>query len=71
MSDAPNKAELSDEEIQVVCEKHGIGGDDVFLVCALLNRKRSGWPGCCGSGCSPCMDNVTAAAEELLELKQP
>ena len=61
--------ELSDEVIRAVCDKHGIDGDDVFLVCALLNRRRSGWPGCCGAGCSPCMDDVTAAAEELIKLR--
>lgn len=64
-----SETELGDDVIHEVCEKHGIDGDDVFLVCALLNRKKSGWPGCCGAGCSPCMDNVTAAAEELLELR--
>ena len=65
-----SKAELGDEVIHTVCEKHGIAGEDVFLVCALLNRKPSGWPGCCGSGCDPCMENVTAAAEELLKLQE-
>ena len=61
MADSPSEA-----LIEEVCEKYGIFDTDVFLVRALLGRKPSQWPGCCGSGCSPCMDDVTAAAAELL-----
>ena len=66
----PNAKSLSEDTIEKVCERHGVGGEDIFLVQALMTRPQGQWPGCCGSGCMPCMDNVTAAALELLELER-
>ncbi len=47
------------------CERFGIYGDDRMLVFAFLERPASQWPGCCGSGCSPCMDDICGAALQV------
>jgi hypothetical protein len=54
--------EAIDRAVAEACAAMGLGGDDVFLVASLVERPRDTWPGCCGSGCQPCMDDVAAAA---------
>ncbi len=44
------------------CAKYKIGEDDSFLVRSLLERDERRWPGCCGSGCEPCMNDICDAA---------
>jgi hypothetical protein len=56
----------SEDRLDRVCARFGIDGSDRFLVASLVGRPRSAWPTCCGSGCSPCIDDVTAAADALL-----
>ena len=60
---APTDTEI-DEAVARCCARRGLAGDDVFLVASLVERPRASWPGCCNSGCEPCMDALTAAALE-------
>ncbi len=34
----------------------------------LLNMPRAQWPGCCGGGCEPCHQTLTAVATRVQEL---
>jgi hypothetical protein len=55
-------AEAIDRAVAEACAARNLHGDDVFLVASLVERPRATWPGCCGSGCDPCMADVAAAA---------
>ncbi|HJL01913.1 MAG TPA: hypothetical protein RMH85_33215 [Polyangiaceae bacterium LLY-WYZ-15_(1-7)] len=57
--------EIDPARLDAICARFGLEGDDRWLVCALLERPERRWPGCCGSGCTPCMKDVKAAARAL------
>ncbi len=59
--------DVPDEVLEKACKARRIRGDDRFLVLALLERPESAWPGCCGSGCEPCMEDIMSAAREIRE----
>jgi hypothetical protein len=54
--------EAIDRAVAEACAACNLHGDDIFLVASLVERPRDTWPGCCGSGCEPCMNDVAAAA---------
>lgn len=70
MSDAASEKEVA-ARVRAACERRGIYDEDVFLVHALLAQPPSRWPGCCGSGCQPCMADVCDAALEVKRSLEP
>ncbi|MEM1417863.1 MAG: hypothetical protein AAGH15_23400 [Myxococcota bacterium] len=54
-----------DPLLDAACRRYGICGDDRFLVLSLVERSEATWPGCCGAGCEPCMEDVADAARAL------
>ncbi|MEZ4251363.1 MAG: hypothetical protein R3B99_24390 [Polyangiales bacterium] len=59
-----NDDEALARRVEAACARHGLAGDDVFLVWSLLERPETSWPACCETDCSPCMKVVHAAARE-------
>jgi len=60
---APTDTEI-DEAAARGGARRGPAGAAGFLVASPVERPRASWPGCCNSGCEPCMDALTAAALE-------
>ncbi|MEO0325054.1 MAG: hypothetical protein AAF447_18985 [Myxococcota bacterium] len=58
-----------DAHLDAICARFRIRGDDRFLVLSFLERPEARWPGCCGSGCDPCMDDVADAARALRQAR--
>ena len=63
------KMDWHDDDVAAACVKYGLRKDDAFLLKDMACRDPSGWPACCGSDCSPCTDDIIAAAIELKKLK--
>lgn len=47
------------------CREMGLDRWDAQIVEDMLGRPESAWPICCGSGCTPCSDDLAAAARRI------
>ena len=45
-----------------ICREMGLDRSDAEVIESMLPRPESAWPICCGSGCQPCADDLSAAA---------
>lgn len=53
---------------QEVCAGMGLSRIDAQIVVDMVDSPESSWPPCCDSGCSPCVEELAAAARRVRAL---